>query len=647
MKVNGKVITNNKQNYTPVVNEQKAKEIECNSLNWDIKTCLKNNDVANLFSNKSEAEVLDEMTKFIAKQSNKDTYKSYQKDNNNLWYLWSKYPTQTSIFFVYHLIGICNPNIGLAIKSLKSNESGWSKNIKGMEDSKRNWNFMNKLIWKTNSLDTYTMMYKALIDNEVDPWALNVEQEDAFGSFIFKLFKIDKIGDPEQELYFLNMLLTTSEYFVESKTQTILNKACQNYTTFESRIRYLYLSNPETFFSVLVKKLASFKDLTRSCEQYVEIKNMFNIIDQTMNNGFMEKVPKTDFGDLCMSYDEVIRKKINKQKQLKTIKDTAKNEQDRTKKTKLWEKFNEITLELNDIKICWTDSMFNYLVWKTKKYPSLETSVDLLINTIVNKVNMIIDEYNIETGNINILTWSLESLVGFLAEIMAYNIYQHKIFELVRNIIQGDNIYSKLLIDVRFKIGLRFCAHMKKDNPIINILKILLANTSGSVYRFMFDDLLEKLKIGTNNEKQQDQQKPENHEKLEEISNFDHISYEDMMTTGFQEFIDDLTYDIESKFKEGFNELEICHRYVTDIINLECLIGNGEKLTFKEGYKKHIKTLILNDQINKLLPRNSLKKAQQKIRSEFKGIDGMNDIRYTINNIGRLLSDKTKNKKKN
>ena len=242
-------MTSNKKTKELTYNDQKKKEFECNSLNWDIKMCLKNKKVAHLFVDKSEEQVLEEMTKFISRQSRHDTYVSYQKgvDAKNLYQLWANYPTQTRIFFVYHLIGVCNPNIGLAIKSLKTSDSGWSKNVKGMEDSKRNWNFMNKLIWKTNSLDTFGTMYKALIDNEVDPWALNVEQEDAFGSFIFKMFKINKKGDPEQEQYFLKMLSTTSSIFIENKTQVILNKACQNYNIFESRLKYLCMSDMHVF----------------------------------------------------------------------------------------------------------------------------------------------------------------------------------------------------------------------------------------------------------------------------------------------------------------------------------------------------------------------------------------------------------------
>jgi hypothetical protein len=644
MKTHGKVITNARHNVSNAQNEQKTKEIECNSLNWDIKICLKNADVIRLFAGKSEEEVLTEMTNFIKRQSNKDTYVSYQKDNSdNLWYLWNRYPNQASIFFVYHLIGVCNPNIGLAIRSLKSNESGWSKNIKGMEDSKRNWNFMNKLIWKTNSLETYTMMYKALIDNEVDPWALNVEQEDAFGSFIFKLFKIDKIGDPDQELYFFNMLTTTSPSFIESKTQTILNKACQNFTVFESRIRYLYLSDPETFFTVLVKKLTSFKDLPRSCDEYSEVKSMFQIINQTMSDKFMAALPKMDFGDLCLSYDEVIRKKINKQKELKTVKDRAKAESDKGRKSKLWEKFNELTTEISEIKICWSDSIFHYLIRKTNSYPSLEMSLNLMINIIQTKINAIVTEYDEKTSNINILCWSLESLVAFLAELLAYDLHVNQILQLVSTIVLGEQVYSKLSTDVRFKIGLRFSAHAK-DNSIIKLLNDLLPNTSGSIYKFMFNDLLDGLKVSVN-VVPTDEKKV--YPAINEIESFEHISYEDLMKVGLNDFLDDLTYDIELKLKNGFTEAQVCHRYVSDIINLECLTGTGEKMTFKEGHKRHIKTLVLNDRINKLLPRNSLKKAQQKIRLDFKGVEGMNDVRYIINNVGRALTDKIRTGKKN
>jgi len=485
-------------------------------------------------------------------------------------------------------------------------------------------------------------MYKALIDNEVDPWALNVEQEDAFGSFIFKLFKIDKIGDPDQELYFFNMLTTTSPSFIESKTQTILNKACQNFAIFESRIRYLYLSDPETFFNVLVKKLTSFKDLPRSCDVYMEVKSIFQIIDQTMNSSFMSKIPKMDFNDLCMSYDEVIRKKINKQKEIKTAKDKAKTESDKGRKSKLWEKFNDLTTEVSEIKICWSDSMFHYLIHKTNNYPSLEKSLDLLIEIIQKKIIAIIEEYDEKTSNINIFCWSLESLVAFLAELTVYDISVAKVLSLVNAIVLGEQSYSKISVDVRFKIGLRFCAHAKDSSSLIKILNDLLPTTSSSIYMFMFNDLSDRLKIPV-----MVQSKPEEEPKMDEVEPFEHISYQDLMKVGLNDFLDDLTYDIELKFKNGFSEAQICHRYVYDIINLECLTGTGEKMTFKEGHKKHIKTLVLNERINKLLPRNSLKKAQQKIRMDFKGVDGMNDVRYIINNVGRALTDKIRNNKKN
>ena len=641
MRLNGKITTNTKHHSTYVKNEQQTKENDCNSLNWDIKICLKDKNVIQLFANKSEQEVLDAMTKFIKMQSNEDTYVSYQKDNQkNLWELWHKYPNQASIYFVYHLIGICNPNISLAIKSLKSNESGWSKNIKGMEDSKRNWNFMNKLIWKTIPLETYTMMYKVLMDNDIDPWALNVEQEDAFGSFIYNLFKNKKVGDSEQELYFFNMLSTTSPSFIENKTQMILNKACQNYAIFESRIRYLYHSNPETFLTILTRKLSLFKDLPRSCDEYLEIKNLFQIIDQTMNNEFISKLPKIDFGDLCLSYADVVQKKINNQKEIKAIKDKTKLEYDKTKRQKLFERFNEITLELSEMKICWTDTMFHYFVQKAGNYPQLDDSLNLMMNIIHKKIDGIIDEYDKELSNVNVLCWRLESLVGFLAEMMTYDVLSDNILGLIQRMVSGDQIYSKLSTDIRFKLGLRFCAHTKKNTMIMGLLNNLVSDTSGSIYKFMLNDLLDRFNI------------PVIKEGLNEATNgdtspFEHLSYDELAKTGLKEFIDDITYDIEQKFKAGFTEDQVSYRYITDIINLDCLTGKGEKTTFRDGHKKHIELLMLNNQINKLLSKSSLKWAQQKVRFEYKELDGMNNIRYIINNIGRILSGKIQTRRKN
>lgn len=653
MKSNGKTNRHNK-NQVPTKqqhqyrqnNDQKSKEFECNSLNWDIKMCLKNKNIAQLFTEKTEEEVLQEMTKFISNQSKKETYISYQKDTpdaENLWYLWDKYPTQANIFFVYHLIGVCNPNIGLAIKSLKTNDSGWSKNIKGMEDSKRNWNFMNKLIWKTNSLATFSLMYKALIDNEVDPWALNVEQEDAFGSFIYKMFKTNKKGDPEQEEFFISMLTITSRVFIETKTQTILNKACQNYDIFESRLKYLFVSNQQVFFNMIAKKLASFKDLPRSCDKYPEITNLFQIIYRTLDNGFLLTMPKLTFGDLCSSYDDIIRKKIKKQTELKDIKYKAKNDPDRLNKPRLWDAFNKITEELADIKICWTDNVLYYFLTKQQSYPIADVSVRNMINAIQVRIDGITNDYVEGTTNPNLTSWSLESLVGFLAEIMAYNKFANEIVEFVQKIIVGNHNFSKLGIDIRFKIGLRFCTHYKNitnDHPVIILLNGIVSETTSAIYRFMLNDFLDGMKTVKI-------VKPNNVAKTNEIPNFDQLSFENLSTMDVKEFIDDITYDIELRFKDGFTEAQICHRYLLDVINLDSLIGSNERLVFKDGYKKHIKLLVLNEDINKLLPRNSLKKAQHKIRSEFKSVDGLNDVRYVINNIGRLLSDKINKNKKN
>jgi len=134
----------------------------------------------------------------------------------------------------------------------------------------------------------------------------------------------------------------------------------------------------------------------------------------------------------------------------------------------------------------------------------------------------------------------------------------------------------------------------------------------------------------------------ENSLKAMEIESFKYITLEDLSRTTFKEFIDDLTYDIELKFKQGFTEYQICYRYIHDIINLDCLTGTNERIIFKNGYKKHVKLLVLHEDINKLLSRKCLKKAQQRMRSEYRSIEGMNDVRYIINNLGRILTAKIK-----
>ncbi len=352
-----------------------------------------------------------------------------------------------------------------------------------------------------------------------------------------------------------------------------------------------------------------------------------------------------NFLDLCLSYDGTINKKINRQRELKDVKYNAKNEPDRSKKIKMWMRFNEIMEELDDIKICWTDNVLYYYL-NGESYPTMELSMDYVINSIHQKVDLLVTNYDKETCNPNLISWSLESLVGFLGEVCKHDVFIDGISEFVVTIVSGKDIYSVLPEDIRFKVGLRFCAHNRNCDEIVALLRDLVGVTSSVSFKFMFDDLLDQMRRKKNVKDIVPKHK-EDDIKDTEITSFDQISLEHLERMDFQEFLDDVTFEIEEKIKQGFNQDQVSHRYIMDIINFDCLIKrvgkDNDKLMFRNGYKDHIKTLLLNESINALLPRRSLKMVQQIVRKEFKKMEGMNDVRYVINNIGRMLDTKQKN----
>jgi hypothetical protein len=467
------------------------KENDCNNLNWDVKACLKNENVIEQFKNCDEIVFLQNMKTLIGNQSNKDTYVNYQNNERNLSYLWANYEDQAKIYFVYNVLSIGNPNVGLAINSLKS-DAGWSKNVKGMENTKRNWNFMNKLVWKDLDLDTFGSMYQTLIENEVDPWSKNTEEEDAYGSFICRVHKLNKIDDREFELFLLKMVETTSTVFVENKTQVILNKASYNYNIFESKLRYLYMSDTQSFHKILVNKLVSFKDMPRPCEKFNEVSKLFLIIRQTMDNTFLNKIPKVDFIDVCNHYKPIIDAKIKRQKIIMSSKFKAKNCKIPDKQIKLWDAHNVLINNKDTHELVWTDIIFHYYLNQNVDYITINNSTTILYEMIFDKIIDISKNYVKGESNPFTTSWSLESLVAFLAESLIFNLDLKQ--ELVVNMVQKTiTEFTNLDADIRFKIGMRFCVHWGNKNiQIVDSIKKLVTETTSTAFKFMLHDFLDQ-----------------------------------------------------------------------------------------------------------------------------------------------------------
>ncbi len=455
------------------------------NLDKDIKACFKNIEFAERFKNIHEKDLLDEMETFIKKQSDEKTYISFQKNGRNFFYLWEGYPRLAKIYFVYQLIGIKNPNLDLVLKSLKGNKSGWSRSVKGLEGSRRNWNFINKLIWTRDiEMDTFKNIYRLLLKNSVDPWTVNAENEDAFGSLMVKIFK-DKIRSEdslkknnESYLNILStMLFTSCDEFVINQVQVILNKTNQDFSTFLGKLKYLMISDLRAFNNTVARKLSSFKDLPRSCNKFKEIVLIAKIILATFDGTFLRNFKQVNFADVLKTYEpQIVQKMVLKKK--------LKQEPDENKKDKLVEK-------INSIQIAWFDVLFDFYIseYGVERFPKIESLIDSLSMEIFRTVETIVANYKSGTTNPVTTSASLESLFGFLGEISGNGYEITELETRLRSIITGNEIFEKLDADIRFKVALRTCVHANiHDQEIVKMLENLTKETSSVGFKFMLAD---------------------------------------------------------------------------------------------------------------------------------------------------------------
>ena len=588
------------------LNDEKKFSRDCNNLYRDIKYCLRNEDNIRLFKDKDEIELVNEVNKFIEHQQNKETYISSQKYGRNYYYLWRKYNDLVKIYFTYFLIPIQNPNMRLVFESLYVKKDVVCKSIKGIRGTNEDWNFLNSLIWiRDISINKFREMYNSLISCNVDPWTINFEREDTYGSYMTFLYNQEYIDYNYENKKLKIMVTTTSSNFIESKTREILNKLNTNSVEMENKLRYLLMNDVAIYCNVLAKKLASFKDLPKASHRFDKIESLAESVSNLLNNNFVTKT--ITFKDVYKSYIKTIKNKASVKDRLNSYNNKLKRGQ--ANRRNVQNHIDELTDEINKMTICWNDYVFFYYITMVGKerYPSKDKIINTCVSKIIQSINKIINDHD---PNINSYTTSasLECLFGFLCELKYLGHNAYDMSNNIKHIINGDNKYTNLDADIRFKIALRMCAHLRmKDDTIITSLDELSEHTSTCGYKFILMEYIESF----------DKKKHKiTNTQYDYVPPFNNLSIKNIKDNQYNIFIEELLTDIEYElgiFINKYKKKDIAHQLLSDILILNCCEKKGTKWIVSNKYKHHINNILRSKQVLKYFSVEYQKKVLDEI----------------------------------